>query len=275
LTDDSTDYQIACAFERDIFLLKDSVLDLITKTPDAYPTFLDNPLLQSEIRFIDIFLILDISRASAEILDDMRFLTTSIFNLRAMDPTSQDLLKFQATVLWTHNRISALPVGLLPPDLIYETLRLTALLYSTAVLSRQPLSISSTPEEVRLLADTMWRINLTRWKKIPGILLWIILVACPCPSENKLEKKFLKMFVATVAMHIGVEHHEVAVCCMRSFLGVQRWIAGDSEEEPDDVKGKGRGGLIVSAIGSRSASRSGRGSIAGDDASREETKVTE
>jgi hypothetical protein len=205
----------------------------------------------------------------------MKFLTTSILNLRAMVPAPQDLLKFQATVLWTQNRISALPPGLSPPDPIYDTLRLISLLYSTAVLARQPLSTSSTPEQLQALGEKMWRVPLTRWKKIPGILLWIVLVACPCPIENKLQKKFLKMIIATIAMYIGVEHHEVAVACMRGFWEVQRWIAGDREEFQDELEGKGKGRLDVGASGSRSASRSGRGSIAGDDASRENLKVIE
>ena len=202
----------------------------------------------------------------------MRFLTISILNLRAVDPSPQDLLKFQATVLWTHNRISTLPFETSSADRIYETLRLTALLYSTAVLTHQPLSISSTPEELQILGEKMWRVPLTRWKKIPGILLWIIMVATPCPNENKLQKKYLKMIIATVAMYIGVEHHEVAVACMRSFLEVQRWIEEDREEVLVDVNGKGKGLLIVptSTSASRSASRSGRGSIAGEDVSREE-----
>ena len=116
---------------------------------------------------------------------------------------------------------------------------------------------------------------MTRWKKIPGILLWIVLVACPCPIENKLQKKFLKMIIATIAMYIGVEHHEVAVACMRCFWEVQMWITDDREELPNELEGRGKGRLNVSAIGSRSASRSGRGSIAGDDASRENLEVTE
>lgn len=91
------------------------------------------------------------------------------------------------------------------------------------------------------------------------------------------------MIVATVAMYIGVEHHEVAVACMRSFLNVQRWIEGaevavevEITEAVEDVKGKGKGRLIVSASAtasrSRSASRSGRGSVAAV-ASREELEA--
>ena len=116
---------------------------------------------------------------------------------------------------------------------------------------------------------------MTRWKKIPGILLWAVLVACPCPIENKLQKKFLKMIIATIAMYIGVEHHEVAVACMRCFWEVQRWITKDREEFPEELEGKGKGRLNVSASESRSASRSGRGSIAGDDSSRESLEVVE
>jgi hypothetical protein len=284
LTYGRTDYQIACSSERDVFLLKDSDLETSMKALDAYPTFLETPLLPSQIRFINICSTLDISRPAAEILDDMKFLTTSILDFRAMSPTPQDLLKFQATVLWTHNRISALPSSTSNlSDPIYEALRLTALIYGAAILSRQPLSVSSTAAQFQELGEKTWHTPLTRWKKMPGILLWIILVACPCPADNKLHKKFLKMIIATVAMHIGVEHHEVAVTCMRSFLGVQRWIeeAADAvaveiaEEEGGDVQGKGKAKLIASASGSRSASRSGKGSIAEEISSREEPRVVE
>ena len=49
----------------------------------------------------------------------------------------------------------------------------------------------------------------------------------PC-AEEKLLKKWAKMMIGTVAMHIGVENQEVAQACMRAFLGIQTWL---SEQE--------------------------------------------
>lgn len=76
---------------------------------------------------------------------------------------------------------------------------------------------------------------------MPGILLWVVLVACPASTgkmagELRLQGKFLKMMIGTVAMYIAVQSQDVAVACLRSFLGVQRWIDENTTTgEADDA----------------------------------------
>ena len=95
---------------------------------------------------------------------------------------------------------------------------------------------------------------------MPGILLWIVLVACPASAgktvgELRLQGKFLKMMIGTAAMCIAVQSQDVAVACLKSFLGVQRWIDESA------------------AFGNVHEEGSGSGSSAGEEASRGEMLV--
>jgi hypothetical protein len=162
----------------------------------------------------------------------MKFLTLSIRTFQISSPSAQELSKFRATSLWTHNRILSLPAQLQNISIpifgvLYEIVRLTALIYSAAILARTPLSRAHSPGQIAELSQKMWQVSLSTWKTIPGIFLWILLVIVPC-TEEKLSKKWAKMMIGTVAMHIGVENQEVAQACMRAFLGVQTWL---SEQE--------------------------------------------
>jgi hypothetical protein len=67
-----------------------------------------------------------------------------------------------------------------------------------------------------------------------------------------------------VAMHIGLDHHSVAVACMRNFLAVQRWIEGREVLDTIEDKGKGRALSIASTNAGRSTSWDARGSFGAD-----------
>jgi hypothetical protein len=197
---------------------------------DALKTF-ESPLFGSRTHFHDNLKSLDISSDTADILDDMKFLTTSVQDDIAYQltfGTSQSNIKLHATSLWTRNRVADLPA--IGPtslnsteDLIYETVRLTALLYNTAISSRSPFSYVSQSSILQDLWKAIWRISLSRWKKIPGIFLWVILVAC-ASSKDKMQRRLLKLNLAAVVLHIEVTRTGIAVSCLRTFLRVQKWI---------------------------------------------------
>jgi hypothetical protein len=161
----------------------------------------------------------------------MKFLTTSIQDVLARQPTfgtSQSNIKLHATSLWTRNRVADLP-AISPTslnsteDLIYETIRLTALLYSTAISSRSPFSYASQSSTLQDLWKAIWRINLSRWKKIPGIFQWVLLVAC-ASSKDKMQRRLLKLNLAAVVLYMEVTRTGIVVSCLRTFLRVQKWI---------------------------------------------------
>lgn len=216
----------------------------------SYSTFLESPLLPSGIRFLDIFDTFSLTIDIAEMLDDMKFLTASIrtFQTSPNAPSAEDLAKFRSSAQWTYNRILSLPSQLPSADplsdMIYESIRTTALIYSTSILSLSPLSKSHTPGSINEVHDKMWKVSLSRWKQMPGILLWIILVVAAAGGENeKQAKKFAERIIHSVAMFIGVQSQEVAINLMRAFLGVQRWVGGRDERA---FEGSGKGKARVS-----------------------------
>ncbi|KAH9207781.1 hypothetical protein DL95DRAFT_482314, partial [Leptodontidium sp. 2 PMI_412] len=224
----SADYQMACCTERDLFLLKD--LDEAEDLPalDSTLALFDNPLYTPSACLKNIVETRDLGLSTIEILDDMKFLTTSILAIQSTIATPQSIAKFKATALWAHNRVAALP-SITPTlsnsteDLIYETIRLTALLYCTAITSHSPFSQTCQPAIFKGLWNTMWLVSFSRWKKIPGIFLWVMLVACPS-SNDKAHRAFLKMNIWMVSLYIGLSSHEIANGCLKTFLKVQKWV---------------------------------------------------
>jgi len=63
-----------------------------------------------------------------------------------------------------------------------------------------------------------------------GILLWIVLVISAAGEKGSKEKKVAERMVHNVAMFVSIEKEEVAVACLRAFMGVQRWIGGRDRE---------------------------------------------
>lgn len=219
---------MACCTERDPFLVKG--LNEVECFPvlDSTLILFDNPLYTSSTRLIDIDAFRDLGLPTIEILDDMKFLTSSILTIQSAIATPQSIAKFKATALWTHNRVAALPSITPNPsnttqDLVYETIRLTALLYCTAITSHSPFSRICEAVMLESPWRAMWLVSMSRWKKIPGIFLWIMLVAC-ASSKDKAHRAFLKMNIWMASMYIGLSSHEVATGCLETFLKVQKWI---------------------------------------------------
>jgi hypothetical protein len=213
---------------------------------------MESPLIQSNIRFVDVFETLGISKAAADILDDMRFLTCSIIALfsSSSSPSSSatispEAIKLLTTAHWIHDRVSALPsISTLssdpqnPPadDHIYECCRLASVIYSSAILDRIPLSKACSMDEQQMFWANMPRIPLSRWKTISGIYLWLTLVFCPA-AEWTGYGRFLKSMASTTLTYIGLEDWDVMVGCLEGFLRVQRWLRGEGEREGRRIEG--------------------------------------
>lgn len=191
-----------------------------------YPIQLDSPLLQSRLRFVDSTSDLQISPETASILDDMRFLTTSVISMTKDELSSpQEKAKFVATATWIHKRLSSPVDPALAGDFIYQSVRAVATAYSAAILSRTPLSQACNAQNLRQLWMNMWRIPLSRWKQTPGIFIWVVLTVTPF-ARDKQEGRFLKGMLAASTIAIGLVDWDVVMGMLRGFLAVQRWLAG-------------------------------------------------
>lgn len=104
----STDYIMACTCERELFLHQDTHSDPLPVLGSC-PVVMESPLLQSNMRFADIYETLGISKAAADILDNMRFLTCTVIALANNDDHAVDTVKCLTTARWIHGRVSALP----------------------------------------------------------------------------------------------------------------------------------------------------------------------
>ncbi|KAH8808859.1 hypothetical protein F5884DRAFT_858377 [Xylogone sp. PMI_703] len=220
-----TDYQFACSLECGLTLDTKSKFsyDLI----DIYPVIFDSPLLLSKVRFRDSAKELAISPEAAAILDDMRFLTTSALSVLDNNISSEQATKFVATADWIYKRVGNTSPG---GDHLYETCRIAAVVYSASMLHRKPLSRSCTPALLGQFWTSMWKISLSRWKKTPGIFLWLILVMTPF-AQGRSEGRFLKSMISASIMAIGLEDWKVVMTQLQVFVALQKWLRDGTNSE--------------------------------------------
>jgi len=73
----------------------------------------------------------------------------------------------------------------------------------------------------------MWRVPLSRWKKVPGIFLWVILVVNSY-ARDKPEARFLKGLMPSAVVTLGLLNWDATMATLDGFLSVQKWLAGMS-----------------------------------------------
>jgi hypothetical protein len=173
------------------------------------------------------------------ILDEVRIITSSITNLSTIkcDPDDPFSLQ-QSTSAISHHasrilhaalNLPSISLGIISPnssrsDLIHEILRLTIINYTRAIASRLPFSTVVTPALRHQVFLAILEFNLTNWKSIPGLLLWVLLVASPGSGKDPLGK-LLRSQETLAVMYIGLKDFAFAVECMRNFSKVQNWIS--------------------------------------------------
>jgi len=234
---------LSCSFERDLYLVQPQDSFIIPSSL-SYPESYSTPLFASDTKFKDIYKRLGLSPAVASILDDVSFLTTTILSIPTSKNNPADCSpnkgsKFaQSTALWIYENYHLLPINTSDNsstiDIIYETIHISAMVYTSAIASRVPFSLSYTSELRLKLYENLRRVDLSSWKKMPGILLWILFVACP-GSGNDVQGRLLRRTASLTSIYLGFRALALSHWCLRRLWGVQRWIvdggyATDSEE---------------------------------------------
>ncbi|KAH8904903.1 hypothetical protein BR93DRAFT_865550, partial [Coniochaeta sp. PMI_546] len=223
-----TDYEISCGFETDVCWQDDGpyLADRIP-IPTSWTKGFDSPLIPAKTTFENSMVDLGLTEAAAKILDDVRFLVTSI-----TDPPSEKntTLKIKSTASWILNKLEALPQRSTSPaarddDLVQDTIRLAALVHCRSVADLTLISQLPEPSVLHLdeLYTTMRMVSLTRWKKTPGIFLWIMLVLCPSAASDR-RGRFIRRKMAVAGLSIGFEQFPLGISYLRAFWLVQRWI---------------------------------------------------
>ena len=105
-----------------------------------------------------------------------------------------------------------------------NTIQLAGLIYSWSIMKLSPISHFDQSSVREQLFSQITEVGLSRWKEIPGVFLWVLLVACP-GSKNNLQGRFLRRKMAVAGMGIGLEDFNLAISYLRAFWLVQRWVA--------------------------------------------------
>ncbi|KAF9876967.1 hypothetical protein CkaCkLH20_05813 [Colletotrichum karsti] len=226
-----TDYEIACCFETDLYWQEnDPVRDEEIPIPTAWPDRYDSPLLGSSTSFESIAEKFGMCVETARILDDVRFLTMSVTSVATM-PTGAP--KIRSTASWLYDKLRGMP-GLRPTatsseaDWMRETIRLAALIYSWAVKSLRQISEFDDQEVLEDAYTAMRRVRLVTWKKMPGVFLWIMLVAAPNAGPDA-KGRFVRRKMAVTGLSIGFEDFVLGISYLKSFWTVQQWIAKEGD----------------------------------------------
>jgi hypothetical protein len=234
----SSDYMLSCSFERDLYLVQPQDSFIIPSSV-SYPESYSTPLFASDTKFRDIHRSLGLSPEIASILDDVRFLTTAILSTSTSEQSPPDSTTpgsskaIQNTALWIYENLNLLPITTsdesATTDIIYETIKISAVVYTSAIASLVPFSLAYTPELRAKLYQNLRRVDLSSWKKIPGIFLWVLFVACP-GSGSDIQSRSLRKTASLTAIYIGFRALALSHWCLRRLWGVQRWIVNGGDE---------------------------------------------
>jgi hypothetical protein len=205
--------------------------------PASYAEALKCPLITSATTYHQTREALNLSIDAAQILDDVRFLTLSI---TSPDSAALGVSKIQSTASWLHKQLEAIPVlttisEIPESEFILDIIRTTALVYSNCIAMLTPFKNAYMDSDLLDLLDKISVVGLARWKEVPGIFLWILLVACPS-CGNDLQGRFLKKKMAVTGMTIGMEDFGLAIACLRAFWKVQRWIARERKRKNTEAE---------------------------------------
>jgi hypothetical protein len=202
--------------------------------PETYPYAYQSPVFTHGPSFHEIRCSLELSPATASILDDVRYLSTSILSLSSSPSLSKDqYVKLSNTIKShasrIHDKITKMPILIPLPtspveDLVFETIRLTSQAYISCLSSCTPFSQAFSPPQRKMLYDTLLRVSLSAWKKIPGIYLWVLLVVCPGSGQDEAFGRLLRRNISVTAIFVVFQDLGLAMGCLEGFWGVQRWI---------------------------------------------------
>ncbi|KAH6691052.1 hypothetical protein EV126DRAFT_96574 [Verticillium dahliae] len=244
-----TDYEISCCFETELYLQSnDPVLLEEIPIPTSWPDGFDCPLIRSNVSFDGVRAKLGLTEAGARILDDVRFLTTSITEA---DGGPASIRKIQSTASWIYSRLSNISgkeggqgeketevadVADMASEAerIEEAVRLAGLIYSWSISSMAQISQFKDGKTLERAYKAMRAVNLTRWKDMPGIFLWIMLVAAPSTKQDT-RGRFIRRKMAVAGLSIGFESFGVGISYLRAFWLVQRWIARQGKPAADSL----------------------------------------
>ncbi|GAB1313810.1 hypothetical protein MFIFM68171_04020 [Madurella fahalii] len=157
-----------------------------------------------------------------------------------------------------------------PPDYVYQSVRLSALLYSRAIMRRQPFSLVVNSAEFLQLWTTTWRVPLSTWRSLLGVFNWILLPIVPVSARadgggTSSHDRFVKGTMNITLLQMGMDNWEIACQVMDAALSLQRWLAGAVEGSASPLSSSAMDGG-EDGEGTRTGGREGSCGSAGGEA---------
>jgi hypothetical protein len=232
------DFEVAIKFEREIYIQPPELFAFMSRALPGIspaPAYL-SPLMASPGTFSQNQETMShsIAVSTAEILDDISFLVSAITSSPPA-PTP----KIRGTASWLHSCLQKIDLPTKPTtddEVVLSVIRHTAIIYTESISTLTPLSYSYSKS---LLSELYAHLTffqpsaLRRWNGLPGIFLWILLVACPSSGNDPMGRS-LRSKMAATRIVLGLEDYNLPFAYLSSFWRVQRWI--DKEREDGELE---------------------------------------
>lgn len=136
------------------------------------------------------------------------------------------------------------------PDFLYQSIRLAALIYTSAIVSRKPFSESCAASDLYRLWTTMWRVPLATWKSMVGIFLWIEIAITP-PSRDTPHGRFVKSMLTIAGLSMGIDNWSASSNALRGAMRLQAWLNGGRKGDEEELAGIQGGRSVIEKKGSQ------------------------
>ncbi|KAL1890957.1 hypothetical protein Sste5346_007954 [Sporothrix stenoceras] len=124
-----------------------------------------------------------------------------------------------------------------PAAPLYTAVRLTASLYTRAILERRPLSEVCTDEDALAILAASWRVPLDRWRGVVGVFLFIMVAIVPTLHQRSdaaggggiyshIHTRFAKSILQIGLMNVALVDWPACREMMSRALRLQRWLRG-------------------------------------------------
>ncbi|KAK4444389.1 hypothetical protein QBC34DRAFT_309089 [Podospora aff. communis PSN243] len=255
------DYTIACCFERELCVLEGKKSGaFMLPVPAEYSAYLASPVRAHTKPFTDLEELLVLPPDTAKLLDDLRTLTVAITDAASqLDPTASRS-KIQSTASFIREKLNKdeehtteIPSELSDDDRIARIIRLAADIQTDAIIRLQPLTKIKTTREVELKLDrAIQAVSSARWKRMPGVFLWIMLVAVAQPTTETIgdfdldneedgRRRWLRRKLGAAAQAVGQEEFGLSIAYLRAFWLVHRWIDRERKRQEEGIRGSESG----------------------------------
>ncbi|KAK1971443.1 hypothetical protein LY78DRAFT_699298 [Colletotrichum sublineola] len=144
------------------------------------------------------------------------------------------------------------------PDLMYQVVRMTAIVYTRAIANGIPLSGACTGSEFLQIWTTMWRVPLSTWNGAVGVFHWIMLAIAPA-CHHTPHARFVKNMTTISTLTLGVGNWAMAMGAARAAMRLQHWLGSLQDTKGTDERDGAGAGAAAST-----AAKGAAGSAAGE-----------